>query len=371
MVISAVSCTTSDPIERSILKNFEAGDIKTLFKVFHLVYKKEYVLNSEDGIRRYRTFKKNWRFILEENKKGHDYVLGLTPFVDYTEEELKALVNNKPGDIDASFDNLEHQEVEPVQKEIQNFFDLPDDEDEGKLLGRLSDTQVVRNPISWIGSFPPVRDQGTCGSCWTFSACGAMEANYNIQKKLATDPTFYLSPQQLVDCDTNSSGCNGGSYLSAFANYAKNTGLVHNSAYPYTYGSTGVTGTCKTSVVSNTSIPKYKLTTFQGCSDCTIDQYYTVLSRGPVSISCYADSRWFYYVSGIFSVSSCPYSASNHAIIAVGWGKALTTSGTVEFTTIRNSWGRFWGESGYMRVRYQPDMNKSCFVNKRAYRPIF
>lgn len=363
--------SSDEPIERNILKSFENESSKTLFKVYHHVYKKDYILNSEEGIRRYRIFKRNWNYIKQKNNKGLTYKLGLTAFVDWTEEELKTLVNNKPGDLEASFDNLQADQIESSSANTQNFFDLPDDEDEIKLLGNItpSTTQVVKNPISWVSKFPPVRNQGSCGSCWTFSAAGAMEANYNIQNNLAVDPTFYLSTQQLTDCDTNSYGCNGGSYVMTFANYARNTGLVRDQIYPYRSGSTGVTGTCRNDLVQNNS--RFRIRTYEGCGDCTIDQFYSVLSRGPVSTSCYADSDWFYYTSGVFFVDSCPYTSSNHAIIAVGWGTANTVIGPIDFTLIRNSWGASWGEKGYMRVKYQPEMNKSCYINKRAYRPIF
>ena len=97
MAISAIACTftESESIERNILKNYESGDSKTLFKVYHLVYNKSYPLNSEEAIKRYRIFKRNWSYIQSENKKGHGYTLGLTKFVDFTPEELKSYINEK------------------------------------------------------------------------------------------------------------------------------------------------------------------------------------------------------------------------------------------------------------------------------------
>ena len=367
LAISAIACTVtaSEPIERNILKKFESGDSKTLFKVYHLVYNKSYPLNSEEAIKRYRIFKENWSYIQSENKKGQGYTLGLTQFVDFTPEELERYINEKPGQIDAAFEQ-QAAEAENAKKEIQNFFDSTD-EDEAKLMSKLKTYgQVERKPVDWRNFLPPVRDQGSCGSCWAFSSAATMEGNYNIKNNLSPGSN-YFSTQQLVDCDTYSRGCNGGSSLFALSFYGRNTGLVSESDYPYTSGQSGLTGTCRTDLISNTDVKKIKAFRVEYCQTCTIDEFYTFLSRGPVSVSSYVTKDWFYYVEGIFSITSCNSTSSNHAIVAVGWGVESTT----EYTIIRNSWGSKWGEKGYMRVQFQPTLNSSCFINKMGSRPIF
>ena len=370
LAISAIACTVtaSEPIERNILKKFESGDSKTLFKVYHLVYKKSYPLNSEEAIKRYRIFKNNWSYIQSENTKGQGYTLGLTKFVDFTPEELKRYINEKPGQIDAAFEQqaAEAENAQLTQKEIQNFFESSD-EDEAKFMGEFKTYgQIVRKPLDWRNSLPPVRDQGSCGSCWAFTSAAAMEGNYNIKNNLPPGSN-YFSTQQLVDCDTNSGGCDGGSSLMSLYFYGRSTGLVSESAYPYTSGPSGLTGTCRTDVIINTNVKKIKATKVEYCQTCTIDQFYTFLSRGPIAISSYVTDDWFYYIQGIYSIKSCNSTSSNHAIVAVGWGVESTT----EYTIIRNSWGTDWGEKGHMRIQFQPTLNDSCFINKRATRPIF
>lgn len=137
--------------------------------------------------------------------------------------------------------------------------------------------------------------------------------------------------------------------------------------YPYdSYNGTSF-GKCRL----NENMTVYKAKSADVCLNCDIDTWYTFLSRGPVTVSSYVDRDFSMYKSGIFQIKSCKSRSSNHAIVAVGWGNENVNGTLIEYTTVRNSWSARWGEKGYMRVRYQPELNKSCFINMRAARPNF
>jgi C1A family cysteine protease len=93
-------------------------------------------------------------------------------------------------------------------------------------------TYTLKN-IDWTtkGGVTPVRNQGACGSCWAFSALGAMESAYSIKGK-----TYDLSEQQLVDCSKNygNKGCGGGWMSSAFQ-YILAKNITSEKAYPYVF----------------------------------------------------------------------------------------------------------------------------------------
>jgi len=91
-------------------------------------------------------------------------------------------------------------------------------------------------PTSWDwrkdNKVSPVKDQGQCGSCWTFSTTGNVEAGEAIH----LNEYHTLSEQQLVDCAGafNNHGCNGGLPSQAFEYIAAAPGIMTEADYPYT-----------------------------------------------------------------------------------------------------------------------------------------
>ena len=109
---------------------------------------------------------------------------------------------------------------------------LGDTSPAGPVINKATDNQTSRAPIDWRdrGVVSKVKDQGHCGSCWTFSATGTMESAYKLFKNQST----LMSEQQLVDCAKSAgSGCAGGD-KKASMDYTKRNPLVHEDQYPYT-----------------------------------------------------------------------------------------------------------------------------------------
>lgn len=192
----------------------------------------------------------------------------------------------------------------------------------------------------------PVKDQGQCGSCWSFSTTGSLEGIYSIMNggKLVS-----FSEQNLVDCDLigagqggTSLGCNGGDMGSAMDWITKNGGLCTEADYPYVSGTTKQAGTCQKSCskVVGSKIVKHMSVTAN--SDSAM---MSALAQQPVSIAIEADQASFQlYKSGVFT-GSCG-TKLDHGVLLVGYG----TMSNTDYYILKNSWSSSWGSSGYMYI---------------------
>jgi C1A family cysteine protease len=236
------------------------------------------------------------------------------------------------------------------QQEGVKFLPFTDDDDDD-----LTKRNLAWAPIDYRDYFNAPRDQGSCGGCWAFTLTGIVEAG--VSKKLGSRIP-YLSPQQLLDCNTQNYGCNGGDLITG-ANYLLQTKIQSDSTYPYL----GYSGNpCYYNAAKATT----QINGYQYCSNrtanykCQTSTIYNLLTKGPLAVVTNGGSWAFQnYSGGIFN-QQC-YNI-DHAVILAGYG----VSGTTEYWLIRNSWGSYWGESGYMRIAINTSNNYSCFIEYQA-----
>jgi len=221
----------------------------------------------------------------------------------------------------------------------------------------LKDMNVTATEVDWVakGAVTPVKNQGQCGSCWSFSTTGAIEGAF----KIAGNPLTSFSEEELVECDNSQhggsdGGCNGGLMDNAF-NWVSQNGLCTEDSYPYNSGS-GSAGSCRMSSCT----PVATLTGHVDVPD--EDAMVPALTIGPVSVAIQADTSTFQlYKGGVLDDAKCGEQL-DHGVLAVGFG---TDSGK-DYYKVKNSWGPGWGESGYIRMVRGKDQ---CGIAKSASYP--
>jgi len=229
---------------------------------------------------------------------------------------------------------------------VNKFADMTAREWSSKYLGLAKNTYANRSyspvastalpsSVDWTehGAVTPVKDQGQCGSCWAFSATGALEGAWFLKN----GSLFNVSEQQLVDCSTaeGNQGCNGGLMDQAFE-YVVGNGLTTDAAYPYTAKGPNA---CQAS-------GKAIVVTASGFTDVVPNSetaLMSALTEQPVSVAVEADQGSFQFYSSGVMTKSCG-TQLDHGVLAVGYG---TLAGQ-DYYKVKNSWGEDWGMKGYI-----------------------
>jgi len=214
---------------------------------------------------------------------------------------------------------------------------------------------VIPESIDWrdYGMVTNVKNQGNCGSCWSFSSTGAMESEYAIK----TGKLINLSEQELIDC-IRLEGCNGGEMEDAFL-YVMDNRLCSDAEIPYE-AQDDTCGECLDGIKIDdcVEVPSGNETALK-----------MAVSRGPVSVAIEADTLTFQtYKGGILDSSKCGTNL-DHGVLVVGYGE----EDGVNYWIVKNSWGEDWGENGYVRIKRSTSgeiQDGTCGIALQASYPV-
>jgi len=284
------------------------------------------VYQSQDEFEhRFRIFQDNNKKAAALAKLNPKATFGVTKFSDITSEEFAATY---------LMDFDESNYIAPAPKDFSKA---------GK--NNAAGCNPDATNYNWVtcGATTPINNQGSCGSCWAFSATETIETYFFLEG----GPLTALSVEQIVDCDTagEDQGCNGGFPTGAYQYVESAGGIEPASDYPYSAES-GESGSCTFS----SSDVVCTVTNYNSISGETgLYQQTSVSSGGPVSV-CVDASSWQTYSGGV--LTQCGTDV-DHCVQLTGYAN-YGESGA--YWIVRNSWGEDWGEAGFIWIAIGQDL---------------
>lgn len=277
------------------------------------------VYTATEFSERLETFVENRRRIDKHNEGNHSFTMRLNQFSDMTFDEFKkSFLWTAPQNCSATKGNY------------------------------LRSNNLRPDSIDWRkkGNYvSPVKNQGGCGSCWSFSTTGCLESVIAINKGMLV----LLSEQQLVDCaqDFNNHGCNGGLPSQAFEYIKYNNGLMTEKDYPYKAQESKCKYKPELAAAFVKNVVNITLYDEMGMEDA-------VATHNPISLAFEVTSDFMHYSHGVYSSTRCHNTSDkvNHAVLAVGYGNENGSP----YWIVKNSWGTGWGIDGYFHIERGSNM---------------
>lgn len=304
------------------------------WKSFHGRFYKDL---KEERIRNF-VWQDNLKRIVRHNEEGHGYTLAMNHLGDMTQEEVKTVFN---GFKDFKSKNLQSSDY--AQAKASTFL--------------TSSNLEMPETVDWRkeGYVTPVKNQKHCGSCWSFSATGALEGQH-FRK---TGRLVSLSEQNLVDCSFSygNNGCHGGLMDNAFSYIKDNDGVDTEESYPYQ----AEVGKCNFNA-SNVGATDTGFVDIPSGDEQSLKA--ALASVGPISVAIDAGhSSFHFYYKGVYDDPACSSTKLDHGVLAVGYG----TEDGQDYWLIKNSWATVWGDQGYVKIARKDNL---CGVATKASYPL-
>ncbi|KAH3758630.1 cathepsin L [Pelomyxa schiedti] len=301
-------------------------DYEGMFRQWMREYGKTYP--QREFTHRLAVFTSNAKFVERHNSLGESWTVALNEFADLSNEEFRSMYLMKPRLVQST------GTYQPGAEQI--------------------------TAIDWrkMGAVTDVKNQGQCGSCWSFGATAAHESCHQIYG--ASHTLVSMSEQQLVDCAGiayGDLGCRGGLPDNAYRYLIATGGQETEANYPYT----AARGTC---VVNSTKFVG-RITSYKDIpSKSEADLQTAVLNVGPVSVGIDASGASFQlYKTGVYCPTRCSEDTLDHAVTVVG----QDTGSDGDYYIVKNSWGVTWGQKGYLWMC--ANKNNNCGIATNASYP--
>eukprot|EP00933_Yihiella_yeosuensis_P071897 TRINITY_DN80141_c0_g1_i1.p1 TRINITY_DN80141_c0_g1~~TRINITY_DN80141_c0_g1_i1.p1 ORF type:complete len:519 (+),score=137.75 TRINITY_DN80141_c0_g1_i1:203-1759(+) len=315
------------------------------FEDYLVKHGRSYQSGSDEYNTRKAAFEVQKQKVLAQNSRSDkSWIATINKFSDRTEAELKGTLGWKP--------SVGQQKGQSLLQEDTETMDL----------------SAFPETVDWrhLSMAKEVPEQGSCGSCWAVSAIQTLNAGHEIHRGEVKS----FSAQELVNCVPNPKECGGqggcsGATVELGLAWVSENGLALESETPYT----AQDGKCakKQSLMQDSSFLRGSSFDERGGASIGLMGFKTlpsnkesplvqsVAQQGPVAVSVAADG-WFNYYGGVFD--SCER-IINHAVTLFGYG----TEGSKKYWLIKNSWGKDWGEDGFIRVYRTENEEKNCGVD--------
>ncbi|KAL6505466.1 hypothetical protein OROHE_022845 [Orobanche hederae] len=283
---------------------------------------------------RFEVFKANVDHVHKVNQMGKPYRLKLNKHADVTNQEFRNSYSSK----------IKHHRTIRGGRTSTGFMhekagDLPESVDWRKQ-----------------GAVTGIKNQGNCGSCWAFSTVVGVEGI----NKIKTGNLVSLSEQELVDCEKDNEGCNGGLIENAYEFIKEQGGLATETVYPYSARDMNCDA-------AKMNVPVVKIDGYENVPKNDENALMKAVANQPVSVAIDAGgSDMQFYSEGVFT-GDCG-TELDHGVAVVGYG--ATADGT-KYWTVKNSWGAEWGERGYIRMQRGVDAKEGlCGIAMEASYPV-